>query len=431
MVGVGAGAGVQRARQFMVLATGLNRTSHLAVAAVAAARLPDPAAGPVGPTGPGVLTASWMLFGLAVASSAVLYGTAYRRGRFRRRWVWADVLVMGCALPWLALWWVGGTAASAHGWVVLLGGSASAAAAAGLGRRGCAAAVLLLLATSVAVRLGAPDGGAAVLPGHVNAVATSVLLAGVLSWYLEREGALLDSAQHRAVTAEAERARQAERTAHHAALHDTVLATLTAIASGRVDAGAGPVRERCAREAAYLRRLVQYDGAHGGTVAGAGGAADAPGRLAADGGRSASGGLPAPAPAVSLGAALEDAVRSAECLGLEVTARYHSLPGVPAVPGEAAAALAAAVTEALNNVRVHAGTGRAYLTAVGRDGGVAVTVVDRGAGFDAGAVFDAGARELGTGLRRSVYGRMAAAGGRAGVESVPGEGTRVDLCWPA
>ncbi|MFI8391347.1 sensor histidine kinase [Streptomyces sp. NPDC085540] len=428
MVGVGAGAGVQRARRFMVLATGLNRTSHLAVAAVAAARLPDPAAGPVGPTGPGVLTASWTMFGLAVASSAALYGTAYTRGRFRRRWVWADVLVMGCALPWLALWWVGGTAASAHGWVVLLGGSASAAAAAGLGRRGCAAAVLLLLATSVAVRLGAPDGGAAVLPGHLNAVATSVLLAGVLSWYLEREGALLDSAQHRAVTAEAERARQAERTAHHAALHDTVLATLTAIASGRVDAGAGPVRERCAREAAYLRRLVQYDGADGGTVGGAGGAADAPGRLPADAGRSASGGLPAPA--VSLGAALEDAVRSAECLGLEVTARYHSLP---AVPGEAAAALAAAVTEALNNVRVHAGTGRAYLTAVGRDGGVAVTVVDRGAGFDAGAGPDAGAgaRELGTGLRRSVYGRMAAAGGRAGVESVPGEGTRVDLCWPA
>jgi signal transduction histidine kinase len=409
----GVGAGVQRARRFMILATGLNRTSHLAVAAVAAARLPDPAAGPVVPVVP---AASWTLFALAAASSALLYGTAYARGRFRRRWVWADVLLIGCALPWLALGWVGGTAASAHGWVVLLGGSASAAAVEGLGRRGGAAAVLLLLATSAAVQFAAPDGGAAVLPGHVNAVVTSALLAGVLSRYLRREGALLDSAQRRAVTAEAERARQAERTAHHAALHDTVLATLTAIAAGRVDAEAGPVRERCAREAAYLRRLVQSD-----EGAGAG----------------AWGSLPAAAGA-SLGDALEEAVRSAECLGLAVTARYH---GLPAVPGDAAAALGAAVTEALNNVRVHAGTGRAYLTAVGRGGGVVVTVVDRGAGFDAGAGDDAvpspgpdagaGDRARGTGLRRSVYGRMAAAGGRAGVESVPGEGTRVDLCWPA
>lgn len=224
--------------------------------------------------------------------------------------------------------------------------------------------------------------------GHLNAVLSSAVMAWVFWWYLRRRGALLDAAQSRAVTAEAARARQAERTAHHAALHDTVLATLTTIAAGRVDANAAPVRERCAREAAYLRRLVQQE-------------EDAP--------RRRGGADPGATAVTAVGAALEAAVRSAECLGLRVAARYHALP---AVPREVAAALEAAVCEALNNVRSHAGTGEAFLTAVGDgDGNLAVTVVDRGAGFDPAAAGGSG----GTGLRRSVYARMTAIGGFARV----------------
>lgn len=143
-------------------------------------------------------------------------------------------------------------------------------------------------------------------------------------------------------------------------------------------------------EAAYLRRLVQQ---HAEEDA-------APGTAAA----------------------VEQAVRSAECLGLRVTAQYRDLVEIPA---PAAAALGSAVTEALNNVLRHAGTGHAYVTVTGTGGGVEVTVVDRGTGFDPRAV------EKGLGLRSSIHGRMREAGGAAEVDSASGEGTRVALRWPA
>ncbi|MFE2251516.1 sensor histidine kinase [Streptomyces lavendulae] len=385
------GSGLQRAQQFMILATGLYRASHLTVGVVSVARHT-----------PGA-PAAWGILATAVAVSLTLYGTARAGGWFGRRWVWCDVLVTGCALPWAAWWALGGPAVSQNGWLMLLGGSASSAAAVGLGIRGAAASAVLLLATSLAVHLLVAGSRSAELVGHLNAVLSSTVMAWVFWWYLRRQGALLDAAQSQAVTAEAARARQAERMAHHAALHDTVLATLTTIAAGRVDANAAPVRERCAREAAYLRRLVQQED----------GAPRRPG-------------VPAPgAAATAVGAALEAAVRSAECLGLRVAAQYHALP---VVPREVAGALEAAVCEALNNVRTHAGTGEAFLTAAGHgDGALTVTVVDRGAGFDPAAAEGSG----GTGLRRSVHARMAAIGGAAGVESAPGEGTRVELRWPA
>ncbi|MFG2617171.1 ATP-binding protein [Streptomyces sp. NPDC048507] len=386
-----AGSGRQRAQRFMVLATGLYRASHLSAGTFAVARH--------SPGSP----AAWGILATAFAVSLTLYGTARARGWFSRRWVWCDVLVTGCLLPGSALWVLGGPAVSQGGWLMLLGGSASAAAAVGLGPRGAAASVTLLLATSVALHLPVADSGSAELAGHLNAVLSSAVMAWTFWWYLRRQGALLDAAQRRAVTAEAERARQAERAAHHAALHDTVLATLTTIAAGRVDANAAAVRERCAREAAYLRGLVRQEQEDA--------AARRPGAAAPG--------------ATAMGTVLEGAVRSAESLGLRVTAQYHALP---AVPRDVADALAAAVGEALNNVRAHAGTGAAFLTAVGTGGGgLVVTVVDRGAGFDPARA----AGTAGTGLRRSVRARTAGIGAAAEVESVPGEGTRVALRWPA
>ncbi|MEV7418529.1 hypothetical protein [Streptomyces sp. NPDC089919] len=398
------GSGLQRAQRFLILATGLYRASHLAVGAAAVARRPPGTTG-----GP----APWVILGTALALSLMLYGGAHSRGWFDRRWVWADVLITGCALPFLGTTALGDEAVAPKGWLMLLGGSATGTAGVALSLRGGTTAVVLVVCAHAWAR-GHVSGE---LIGHSISVVSSAVMTAVFWWYLRRQGALLDDAQQRAVTAEARRAREAERLAHHRALHDTVLATLTAIAAGVVDANTPQVRERCAREAAYLRRLVQRD--------------DEP----------RPGGAELPVP---VGAALEEAVRSAECLGLKVSAQYHALPEVP---GPVATALSAAAAEALNNVRVHAGTGRAYLTAVGGGGPagpaagdgpqVVVTVVDRGAGFDpepagppgaAGTVTAAG---TGTGLRRSVHARMAAVGGLALVESAPGEGTRVELRWPA
>ncbi|MEG3630952.1 sensor histidine kinase [Streptomyces poriticola] len=376
----GIGSGLQRARAFLILATLLYRASHLVAGLTAVAR--HQADRPV----------SWVLLATALGCSVLVHGTARARGWFDRRAVAVDVLVTGCALPFAAYAWADTRDAPSIAWVMLLGGSSTAIAAVGLRRWSAATAVLAIAGTHL-VGYGMADAEVAVTVGHLNSVMSSAVIVLVFWWYLRRQGRMLDAATEQAVRAEAESARYAERIAHHRALHDTVLATLTAVAQGNVDANAPAVRRRCAREAAYLRRLVQQS-------------ADdpAPGR-----------------PHVS--AALESAVRDAEDLGLRVTTQYHELPAVPA---GVATAFGDAVREALNNVLRHAGTGRAYLTATGDDGHLLVTVVDRGAGFDP----EQPAAASGLGLRRSVRGRMRDTGGAAEVDSAPGEGTSVTLRWP-
>lgn len=375
-------------------ATALFRLAHL-IAAAGVVLEPDRVDG-----------RSVALLACVCALSVVLYVPALVRGWFRGPGVWADVLVTGCVLPWIAVAVIGeGPAVEPHGWLMVQSLSAAAAAVVAFGRCEAALAVALPLVTSPAVHGVLPEPDAAGVFDHFSAVATSVALAGAGWWYTRRQGALLDAAHDRAVATEAARARQAERMAHHAALHDTVLATLTTIGAGRVDANAPAVRERCAREAAYLRRLVESEEGYD----------DRP-----DG--------PAPGGAEGARAALEEAVRRAEGLGLTVRAQYHA---VPDLPREVSEALAAAVSEALNNVSRHAGTDTAYVTVVGSArGGAEVTVADRGIGFDVGGPGRRGAGG-GTGLRRSVRGRLAAVGGVADVDSHPGEGTVVELRWPA
>ena len=56
-------------------------------------------------------------------------------------------------------------------------------------------------------------------------------------------------------------------------------------------------------------------------------------------------------------------------------------------------------------------------------GGVSVTVVDRGAGFNPAAISN------GFGLTRSIRNRIAEAGGKIMISSAPGEGTVVEMSW--
>lgn len=181
-----------------------------------------------------------------------------------------------------------------------------------------------------------------------------------------------------------DRSRQVEQ---RRILHDTALATLTAIATGALDSRADDVRARCARDAAYLRLLVQ-----GGRLDEAG-------------------------PAATLAEAARDAVG----MGLRVHSRLAPLPTDldPAV----VTAVAMAAREALNNVQRHAGTGEAWLTAAAEDRRVVVRVVDRGAGFRHPA-------PGGSGVQNSILARMLDVGGSARIESTPGEGTLVELTWP-
>ncbi|MGH3907190.1 MAG: sensor histidine kinase [Pseudonocardiaceae bacterium] len=94
------------------------------------------------------------------------------------------------------------------------------------------------------------------------------------------------------------------------------------------------------------------------------------------------------------------------------------------VPWVVATALAGATSEALENVRRHAGVDRADLCLQAADGAVVVSIVDAGCGFDPAQVLPGR-----HGLTRSITGRMADAGGTAQVESAPQMGTTVRLEW--
>ncbi|HJQ45868.1 MAG TPA: ATP-binding protein [Amycolatopsis sp.] len=83
-----------------------------------------------------------------------------------------------------------------------------------------------------------------------------------------------------------------------------------------------------------------------------------------------------------------------------------------------------AAREAMRNTLKHGGTDEVVVRVDEKEGGVAVTIRDYGAGFDEAA------RPAGFGISESINARLAEAGGSALVESAPGGGTRVTLWVP-
>jgi signal transduction histidine kinase len=85
-------------------------------------------------------------------------------------------------------------------------------------------------------------------------------------------------------------------------------------------------------------------------------------------------------------------------------------------------ALVLAAREAMANAARHSGVDEVSVFLDAGDGGIALYVRDRGAGFDPDAV--AADRR---GLAESIRGRMERVGGSARIVSRPGEGTEVEL----
>ncbi|UKY55180.1 DUF5931 domain-containing protein [Streptomyces inhibens] len=108
-----------------------------------------------------------------------------------------------------------------------------------------------------------------------------------------------------------------------------------------------------------------------------------------------------------------------------------SEPGAPVeLPAAAAAELAAAVSAALDNVRVHAGgDAHAWILVEDEPHAVIVTVRDDGPGIPEGRLADA-EREGRLGVALSIRGRLRDLGGSAEWVSVPGQGTEVELTVP-
>ncbi|MFL6118460.1 sensor histidine kinase [Actinophytocola sp.] len=196
----------------------------------------------------------------------------------------------------------------------------------------------------------------------------------------------------------AERAHTEERARHfseqvrrYRALHDGPLRILTAIAGPGPAAHPDPtVRRQCAVSVDILRGAAPDE--TGGTL-------------------------------TDLSLALMEAGSSSAALGLRVEYHFTNLPDN--LPSTVVEALRLASAEALSNVAAHAGTTRARLTAMASGEVVTVAIVDQGKGFDPATT------EIGYGIRHSIIDRMSEIGASAAVDSQPGEGTRIDLRWPA
>jgi signal transduction histidine kinase len=233
-------------------------------------------------------------------------------------------------------------------------------------------------------------GGAALISGLISA---RLLAADDRAEAAGREVALLHAQAGEARARSQERVRYLrEQIRRYRALHDGPLSILTAIAAGGLDHHDDEVRRQCAAGANLLRGLISDD----------------PMSTLTD-----------------LSIALTKAGSDYAVHGLRVHYQFSALP--PDLPGTVVEALSGASREALNNIAAHAGTDRAWLTARA-DGGatghtVTVTVVDQGKGFDPAVT------RFGRGLADSITGRMADVGGDATVDSMPGQGTRVELRW--
>ncbi|MBQ1071647.1 ATP-binding protein [Micromonospora sp. C31] len=234
---------------------------------------------------------------------------------------------------------------------------------------------------------GQPDEAVA----HATALLVQTACAALMTAVMRRRIGRADDAfvAHQRLTREAlvaRTARDAERRQNRD-LHDTVLATLTMVGLGAVSGPSAALRERCGAD---LRTLTALADARSTPAEG-------------------------PVP-------LDERLRA-------VRARLPELPVTTdlascAVPAPVAEALAESAYAALSNVLRHAPGATAALRLARVDGTVVVEVVDDGPGFEPSAV---PAHRYG--LRESVRGRMSSVGGRAGIRSRPGTGTRVRLEW--
>ncbi|AVT29933.1 MULTISPECIES: sensor histidine kinase [unclassified Plantactinospora] len=333
----------------------------------------------------------------AVGWNVLLGMLVWRRGWFSYGNVVVDVAITCGLLVLVNANIRSGYELSAANWAGKFALGSAALVGAVLTLRALLLGLALLVLTAVAAASVQIGGLPPWESGFVNHVNSSVWFALVLHFtrrFLCAQAGAVDEATQRRLAAEtataAGAARYAERLHHYRRLHDTALATLTAIARGGLDHRAEDVRRRCGREADYIRSLVTED------------------RAEAD---------------ITLGASLAEVVADATGLGLRVHLLSGNVPTQP--PRHVVRAVCDAAREALNNVARHAGTGEAWVTVDCYEGVLGVRIVDRGVGFDTEAA------DGGFGLRRSIAERMTEVGGELQLFSEPGHGTSVELLWPA
>ncbi|GAB3968113.1 sensor histidine kinase [Plantactinospora veratri] len=335
--------GRERALRFVAVVVFCQRASYIAPALLGMASSPDRYHSPA-------LNVALLLG--AVAWNVVLGMLVWRRGWFSYGNVVADVAITCGLLIVVNMNIRSGYELSAANWAGKFALGSAALVGAVLSLRALLLGLALLVLTAVAAASVQIGGLPPWESGFVNHVNSSVWFALVLHFtrrFLCAQAGAVDEATQRRLAAEtataAGAARYAERLHHYRRLHDTALATLTAIARGGLDHRAEDVRRRCGREADYIRSLVTED------------------RAEAD---------------ITLSASLAEVVADATGLGLRVHLLSGTVPTQP--PRHVVRAVCDAAREALNNVARHAGTGEAWVTVDHYEGVLGVRVVDRGSG---------------------------------------------------
>ncbi len=331
---------------------------------------------------------------LAAAWSAVLFTVAVRRNRLNIRWILADVAAAVVCAVVVSRAFPPGQASTPHNWVVgpICGTAVLCAFFAPLWvAAGSVAAIVAAWLVGAWPDIKTPDSTGVF--SNCAVIIVFALVAALAARVLFRAATQADEATQVALEAQRREAmaeaRDEERRQQFKVLHDNVLHTLESIARGELDLHSMEVRAKCMRDADYLRGLIT------------GGVDSIP---------------------TDLGVALAGMGRDRSALGLRINQQFDSLP--KQIPKHVTEALVGAAREALNNVVKHAHTSEAWLSAYGDgDGGVTVTIVDQGTGFDPNG------KSTGLGLMRSVKHRVLEVGGGARIDSAPGEGTSVELTW--
>jgi signal transduction histidine kinase len=337
----------------------------------------------------------WLVVGLYLTYcgwSAFLFTTAMRRESMTVANVLADVVIVAGSVVVVGLTCRPGFAQTWQNWTIgpVIGAGILAVLYIGV-RAGATVIGVLVLAALLPLL---QDLGHAFELGTFLANETwfiaCVAAVFVVMRRLNRSAAQADLATREALDARASEARTQERVRQYDILHTNVLTTLTLVARSTGDLGP-ELRDRCARDATYLRSVVNSV---------------------------------IDASPMGLNATLAEVIFAQGAHGLNIHYSVDELPHD--LPSEVITAVSSAVTEALNNVAKYAGPAReAWVVATGeRDPRqVTVTVTDRGHGFDTATT------GRGFGLTRTITEGITAVGGRTRIWSRPGQGTSVEIQW--
>jgi hypothetical protein len=286
-------------------------------------------------------------------------------------------------------------------WIYYLLTIATAMAAIGFGIRTAVVYLILVPAIYAVVRVTPAGGHTTVLLAIANS-AYSVILGAIITiifTILRYTARSVDGAQEMALDrysyAVRQHAIEAERVQVDAIVHDSVLTTFISAARAFTPEARALATTMAGNAIGYLHDAVttnpNIDATVSGTVV---------------------------------------ATRIAEAAGTmsRPFAVKTITPGRGSMPTSVAEAMTSAAVQGMVNSLQHAGAGdvERWVTVRGLDdGGMEVEIGDRGEGFDPAVISD---ERLG--VRVSIIERLAMAGGRAQIDTRPGEGTVIRLHWP-